>query len=339
MIGYDDDCFYKDGTIWEPKIASADAPQEEANTSIIALDIGYNSTLKWDEALQKARKKIELGHKVLWHLDVGSFKEMSFSLKNEAQGASLDLTLRYFLDNVWEHFQENSMGVLLYKGGMDFYKAGVLRSDFYDDFEVYKKNLPLKQFADLHLSDLKNHVLGKILLRYYAADIMHNFLLKLRGALPASIPNVLFIDNDIDDHGLALHLVSKERWEDFCIFGRGFLPSSTSFTWGKNPHELSKKSKEIDSSIALLVPPASFLNLECLQSFFLLTHRLIENKIQFRIIPDPNLIFEWHGLDLIHVASECVEIEGIRRLQGLIAAGGEVSIFGPKLTQLQQVSI
>ena len=84
---------------------------------------------------------IEIGHKILWHLDVGSFKEMSFSLKDEAQGASLDLSIRHFLDNVWDQFQEHSMGVLLYQGGIDFYEAGILRSDFDDDFEMYVESV------------------------------------------------------------------------------------------------------------------------------------------------------------------------------------------------------
>lgn len=47
-----------------------------------------------------------------------------------------------------------------------------------------------------------------------------------------------------------------------------------------------------------------------------------------RLIPEARLTELWHGLDTLWVIEEALSVQGKRKLQGFIAAGGEVKRFG-----------
>ena len=48
----------------------------------------------------------------------------------------------------------------------------------------------------------------------------------------------------------------------------------------------------------------------------------------FRLIPENSLTTEWHQLDRLFVAPELVSPQGVRKLQGFKAAGGELVFLG-----------
>src|SRR5687767_6853896 len=92
----------------------------DLNFNIISIDATTKSSLQWQDARKEALNVIAKGNKILWHLELGLFGNLSAPLSNTPQFMALRLALDHFRDTLWEEFKRYSIGATLYQGSPDF---------------------------------------------------------------------------------------------------------------------------------------------------------------------------------------------------------------------------
>ena len=90
------------------------------NGVMISLDGQMLSELDWHGVREVAQSYIKKGLKILWDFDFGLFDRLPLSLGNETQFLSLGLAIDHFLSTLWKPFEEETLGVNMYQGGIDF---------------------------------------------------------------------------------------------------------------------------------------------------------------------------------------------------------------------------
>ncbi len=319
MIEFRQGAFWQGDQTWEPKISLFGQPNDDQNAICIRLDGTVNSRLQWDEAIASAQQWIEKGFYILWHLDLGLFDQMPRSIKDQGQATSLQLAVKHFLEVIWEPLRKQSIGLCLYQGSLQLEEILDTRLD--EDFLYYQEQLGVEAFSLEKASALRK--------AHYAADVAANFLKLLTEQTPDEVPLILLFAQGTLPLGLFYSLASAERWERFICFYQCEGEHHT-YQWREGVLELSASS-QLELPSALLVPPCDVIEEHRSQQFIDLVDLLKKQKASLRLIADPYLIYEWHGLDEVWVASACTEGESFRRLQGFCAAGGHVKILGEPL--------
>lgn len=86
----------------------------------ILLDGKMSSLLDFRCARIEALKKIAQGEKILWELDLGLFKGLTYPFGNETEARSMLLAIEHFTKTLWSEFKDYSEGVVLYNGELNF---------------------------------------------------------------------------------------------------------------------------------------------------------------------------------------------------------------------------
>lgn len=94
----------------------------------IKLDGKMSSLLDFKVARIEALTQIAKGEKVLWELDLGLFKGLSYAFGNETEARSMLLAIDHFVKTLWSEFKNYSSGLVLYRGDLNFDPA--LFSDY-----------------------------------------------------------------------------------------------------------------------------------------------------------------------------------------------------------------
>ncbi len=89
------------------------------NTVCIRLDGSERSPLNWSEAIRTGETYRERGFWIMWEID---FKLQDGSLDDEARFMSFQIAIQHFLDHVWTHFSDQTLGIILYRGR--FFEGG-----------------------------------------------------------------------------------------------------------------------------------------------------------------------------------------------------------------------
>lgn len=90
-------------------------PEIPGNALLIGLDASLRSDLKWDGARELA--KGANGRYLLWEFDWGSDE---FSLYDPVVFQAFGQAIDHFVKTLWEEFKEETLGVVLYRGTIDF---------------------------------------------------------------------------------------------------------------------------------------------------------------------------------------------------------------------------
>lgn len=183
-------------------------------------------------------------------------------------------------------------------------------SSLWNEFRSYSKGVLIYQgtadFAEeIPADDLEgiNPLERSLKARNMASDYLQQLITKLPDSIPA------FIAFDC----VAVDPLVTDLSHDPSVYGRlKILPDVHSW----NP--------EADLSSGLLMPPMQLMQRVPLEPF-----RKADQVIDqpYKKIPESRLIHHWSGLDRLYYVEGAISPQGLRQLQGFIAAGGEVVTF------------
>jgi hypothetical protein len=96
--------------------ASNETPPTGFHAIAIRLDGGLKSRLEWKQDLEAARRMAAKKYRLFWCLDLGLFEEADVQSQEDRRLEALKRSVEHFETEVWQQFQEASIGVSLYQG-------------------------------------------------------------------------------------------------------------------------------------------------------------------------------------------------------------------------------
>lgn len=297
------------GSHFYPCIYPAGGPfPEECNTVSIRLEASSTSLLDWKKEIEQAEFFKNKGKRILWELDFNLYAD---TFSDETRLLALEVAAQHFSRAIWPHFSQVSLGVVLYRGSLDF-SEGFPWS--FEEREACTERPSL-----------------------FCRDVALKHLKLLAACLPEEVVCFLLLDADsimdaVSYFRLAnlsvffpFHLILKGKWAQTYPYA---LPA---LAW---EHECSPlgifSSPPKDLVPELNVPLAIYLPEQTnWQEFGAVIERV--GSTPFRMIPEKLLVHEWEGVDQLIVCSQGVTERGKRKLCGFAAAGGVILTVGKKL--------
>lgn len=260
--------------------------------SLINLDCKITSTLDWKEAKTLALQAISKGNKLLWHLDLGLFKELNHPLSHKGQFLTLSHALDHFKEKIWPEFRKFSKGALLYQGSPLF----DLQIDE-ENFQEWVKERKLTQITDFEKA-------------LYKRDVAGDYLSSLYSTFSESIPTyIMFEGLSKESLPLQIALCHPDVFQGIQIIN-GF----------------DYKIKN-ELTACLCLPPPEAAERFLYEKIEKATLKLSESNIFPKYLPESQLNQLWSGLFTIYYNPELISSSGLRKLNGFEAAGGEAIPF------------
>lgn len=254
----------------------------------ILLPSGLHEEIDWriEEAI--AQKAKELGEKILWKFDFGLHLS-SISLDDSSHFLSFSLALEQFSKTFAKTFEAETEGVVLYDGDICFHERMLWSGPLQDYFQEWLKEI--KAEDSLHYK------------RLFCMHLFAEYLHRLSSYLPEEIVPYCFFENTTESAAVCAQLFSKER------FG---------------PIRLQKK--EIAAATGVVLPRDEVCSLPVLEKLDHLLQELTDQKMAFKMIPEPLLTEEWQGIERLIVLEGTSSSTGERMLRGFEASGGILEI-------------
>ena len=290
---------------------------EVCHAVTIPVDAGTKSGLNWKLAYERAEQLIAQGKFILWDLRLGLFDQLCFPLSHQSQFLTLGLGIDHFIDKLWKSFHNHSLGVVLYRGTAGF-------------TEVLPRDELLSQRYDNCSGDCSGDCSGKnddrasnayaLFCRNVAVDYLHLLCDRFSNAVP------LFAL--LDFFGI------ESPMKQALLSDRGVWSPISPIIAGAKAHEMLRW--EVDTGaittddsahlppVAVCVPDSTDTTPSNSSALDAAMQRLNTDNICYRLIPENLLIVEWEGLDELVVDSKLLDHQGLRKLQGFVAAGGTV---------------
>lgn len=329
-------CFVK-GKRFYPKIyIGSNSISDGYNGVMIELDGRIKSDLNWEEALAHAESLVEKGYTILWFLNLGLFSELPFSLYTQTQLQTLSLSIEHFIEKVWKKYYQNSLGLCLYKGEMDFSSSFKWDELQLTNFQSWLKDgfeaPDLIEKSAVSFEEFSQNNVSVELLQLYACDVAMDFFDMLIQPICEEIECFAMVDClKISNSLLQARLLSSERCDRLRFIVKNSLIPSQGLSWDGEitPYGYcgsgdASTFKEEKASIGICIPEVSMLNSEFYVGLERAIAFLIEKQRVFRIVAEANLTIEWDGLDILIVNRSGLSPYGFRKLQGFCAAGGLV---------------
>lgn len=320
------------------------------NTLTIHLDGKLLANLNWNESRELAKKAIANGFAIFWNIDLGLFDQLNLPIDNQTQLLSLGLSLDHFKTTLWQEFSQYSVGISIFRGHADFSLDFCWNENHITNLRAWlKENIQsdelLQTIQDQPLDSLRpNHLyateIGKKLLALFCRDVSIEYLSLLASRLPDSIPCYLFLDttsisNDITKQ---IQLLNPDRYEFLHLALKGTsLPFNS---WGWHSHATNQGyvganfkniSKASDAQIGICLPLGNYYASNQWEGFRTIIDYLFNQKLNFKLIAESQLITQWDGLDYLFYNPEGLSPQGKRKLLGFCAAGGQVVSTGKLL--------
>lgn len=341
--------FYRKGELFIPKIFEVkhlgDAVPKGFNAVMITIDGRVTSSLDWKKIHQEVSKYVKEGLLILWDLNLGLFHELSFSLTNETQYRSLCISTEHFFDSLWHDFHAETLGLILYRGGIDFTTLpwddeldhnlqDWLKDCFYD---VKTFNQETGSFisdfeeADHSFLSSSNEVTQQLLL-LFCRDVAVEYLHILIDLFPHGLEAFALIDCASIDNPLQLaELLNKECFTRIHLAIKNCNLSHQEITWGNGSSpqgyiadHMVTASNQKEIKVGICLPPAGLYRPTAYSGLGEALRWLNEENVAYKLIPESMLAAEWDGLDSLFVVPGGVTNTGLRMLKGFCAAGGTV---------------
>ncbi len=302
------------------------------NTVVIPLDGRTSSDLNWKHHAEEAVSK---GLGILWEMDLGLFNRLSKPLGNETQLKTLSLALDHFYHSLWPKFEENSVGICLYRGSIDL-SPGFLWDD--------KQQEGFQQWLEGRDPDAQ-------LKRLYCRDVAVEYLQLLIPCLPQSLDPYLFFDALGISNPLHLaQLLDNDRFERFRRIIKGSVVPHRELQWGQSPYAMEYQGflgtdcSQINlgepAAVGVYLPYTDSYNEECWSDLGEGLELLKEKGITYRLVSEQQLVADWDGLDYLIVSEKSITPLGKRKLLGFCAAGGTiVTICGESVNAPYETSL
>jgi len=287
---------------------------KDFNSIKIILNGRLDSSLDWKEKLDQADHYIKKGMNILWHLDLGLFEHLPEPISDQTQYLSLGLSIKHFRDKVWARFQSHTAGVVIYEGPIDLHSGVRWDQKLSDDFEAVKKSNPT--FNINYLSTIFSNQAGM------------DYIDLLAGQMPGELPVSILMDaSKINDFFLLAQLLSKERFDRL---HRAISNSPLPFECFSNNIFATMSDGQLPKTdfksinLGFCIPMRSQWFSEKILPTKAAFEKILEKNILFRVISEATLTTEWDGLDKLIVDEDALGPQGLRKLNGFIAAGGVV---------------
>lgn len=293
------------------------------HTMTIALDGGLKSNLDWRQAKESALSHIKEGRQILWELQLGLFDRLVYPFSHQSQFLSLSLSIDHFKAEIWSSFSASSKGVSLYTGPADYrYSFPWDEIQYHNMREWLREAFPavavlgqeigmeLKSFTDITPALLKTSSPGRRLLSLFCRDACVEYLNLLAANISDEIPLFAKLScSDIEDPAFLAQLTTAEKYQRL---GR----------------ILSRDPTSADAKVAICLPPCRMVSSVAIAGLTAAMQVLEARSIPYKIIPEAFLITEWDELDSLLVCPKGLGSQGLRKLQGFCAAGGQIVTVG-----------
>lgn len=314
-----------------PKIFDAsvgEQPPEGFNLVSIKLDARLSSSLQWKEEKAYAQQLVDRGLFVFWQLDLGFFRDLTQPLADEMQFRSLGIAVEHFVDALWSSFQSQSFGVSFYRGALDF-------SHFFPWDDEQRENLQF-WLADRGLEsrtedELQKDEEGRFLIQQFCCDAVVEYLELLSTRLPPNLAAFALLEAySVHSPVIEAALLSRERFQHIHPILRGGDQSHRLLRWEGGSFDSgfigrwnAKYEKLPEASIGLCLPAAEKVSVALLRQL----EQAVEGRdpLSYRFISEECLTEEWGGLDQLLYVEDGVSVLGRRKLDGFVAAGGELA--------------
>ncbi len=252
----------------------------------IELPCKPSDTLDWKKPLEQARTSVAKGERIAWRCLLG-METPYYPLGCEMQFQAASLAMTQFTDVVWPEFQEWTDYICLYRGTAHFHSFFAWTERQRDD---------LIRFGDPEF--------------VFCADAYAIYFRMLMSRLPDEAKILLLFDlSGFASRSQALQIVSKDSFEHFTIGLRGIDIPLEGLWWEEDLLEM----RTIATNAAVVLPTEPCQRVEKLCS-------LPGVKILF----EQNVSEEWEGIDRLYVLKGSLSVQGVRKLSGFQAAGGEI---------------
>lgn len=295
----------------QPLVATL--PSLLTKTACICLQSTTCASLEWKEEIKIAEKYVADGYKLLWDMQFGLFDQLKAPLSSSMQLQALQLALDQFQTIIWEKFAHHSAGMILFRGPLN------LTAQFpWDKMQEsnFAEWLPTTSYPKQNIVDLSTAE-RKRLSSYFCLDVATEYLQLLSAHLPpmAKAYVLLEIDAEISMLDEAL-MLNQERFGWLQPIGiHAKLPQATS-----------------EAKVGICLPP---LEASLSPKSNLLANLLMQlSPMNYRLIPEEQITSLWSGLDVLLVQAGGISLPTKRKLQGFMAAGGQLVTYGGSLLGL-----
>jgi hypothetical protein len=257
----------------------------------IDLPCAPHDSLDWTRELAAAKLLVEQGKRIVWKCNLG-LESPFYPLDDEMRFQAATLAMSRFSEQVWPYFQESTDFICLYRGTADFLPFFSWSERQLTDFERFQEE--------------EDQTTAK---SSFAAESFAIYFQMLSHRLPDEAKVLLLFDVTQLPPICALKSLSKERFEHFSIGLRGMTLPIEGLRW--NGETVAYHS--IESNSGAIFPKAP-----------------CERLSELVTLPGVKIIFEqfvseeWEGLDQLYVIAGSLSPQGMRKLSGFSAAGGEI---------------
>nr|WP_166158036.1 hypothetical protein [Neochlamydia sp. AcF84]NGY95869.1 hypothetical protein [Neochlamydia sp. AcF84] len=315
---WDKPYFYYQGKIFKPKLYEWQAEDEKIpagyNVISLKLDGKVTASLDWKKIEKVAENSSKEGFLLFWDLDLGLFDRLEWPLSNQTQFLSLLLSLEHFRDNLWNKFKDQTLGVNIYRGPVNFKSQMSWDDELQSNYKEWKTT---KGNENDQLPFSTSQAL-------FAREVGAEYLAFLANRMPDEMPIFVTLDKDLSlSLSLEVQLTHRERW------GRLHLLVKNS----ELPYLFNFKP----APVGVCLPNYQWRDQQTYQELEEILRDLLNERVAFNIIPENYLLHEWEGLDYLVVISSSLTRQGKRNLQGFCAAGGTVITVGSSLGLAKEI--
>lgn len=299
------------------------------NAVCIPLNGRTDSPLDWREAHDAAKQYAEQGLNIFWDLDLGLFSHLHEPISEQTQYMTLNLSIKHFGDTLWKEFSQQTIGVSLYRGELDFGNSMLWNDTLESSLQDWLRN---RKIAPMPRSQLLTTLDGRRLISLFCCDIAVEYINHLAEQMPGALPVCVCLDTKkIEDLLTLAQLLSKERFEKLHrIVSHDIMPLSnlSQKTHGYISSKVGLLPEPSSAAFGVCLPLNSYFNPQGMELLRSAVNSLSATRKPFRLIPEATLTAEWDGLDYLLVLPSSMGQQGIRKLRGFIAAGGTVLSVG-----------
>jgi len=289
---------------------SFDFPFFASEKKPLCLAAGLHDDLNWSTKRKEAQALVDAGEELLGVVDL-QIKRIT-----PASSASLFAHMRALEEAAAFFSSFSTKALCVYNGPADlsaFFTYAEWEELFHEWLdELFQRAAPAHE---LHFQQRGGEWVHSTCGRhYYLLFCFHcfaDYFERLVSVLPENaVPFVLF-DMQGFSRATSAQLLSPERFTHL-----------TAFAW--QGEKLSLFPEKPLPSLALLLPTDAHCDRKTLADLDALIDSYRKDAMPFRLIAEDKLTQEWEGLDRLVVLRNAVSSQGLRKLQGFIAAGGDV---------------
>lgn len=272
----------------------------------ISLAAGIKDSLDWQEEINSADIYVSSDAHIMWDLQLGLFSELQSLNENSMELKSLHLALEQFSSSIWDCFEQQSVGILLYRGRLDISKEVCKLAGTEADF--------LEWLSEIEITP-ENADARELYFSLFSAHLATEYLQKLAAHLPMAATAYLIIEID-PKLSLAIQafMLNQERFGHLKPLVIG------------SSHNIHHAA-----TLGICLPPLSKSYSTLYSELEPLFQELQALNIAYRLIPEESLTALWHGLDEIIIPTATTTAMTKRKLQGFAAAGGKTIAYSNSL--------